>query len=123
MLENQNFAEKLAWAETDNADEVLGRFLLHFGFLSIDENKSTEENDSMFNFPILTAIDTKQPGFLTDLQALDRLSPRKNDTLHIFYVKVGQTSANEIISNVSEANLGSLAGPLKLKNTLDGLVS
>ncbi|XP_055299226.1 ral GTPase-activating protein subunit beta isoform X12 [Sitodiplosis mosellana] len=126
LLENQTVAEKMAWAETDNSDDGLGReseteappvvnefqaarlFLSHFGFLSIDEDKSTEENDSMVNFPVLTALDAKQPGFLSDLQALDRLSPRTNDTLHIFYVKVGQTSAAEIIENVSDANVASL---------------
>ncbi|XP_031623331.1 ral GTPase-activating protein subunit beta isoform X7 [Contarinia nasturtii] len=126
LLENQTVAEKLAWAETDNSDDGLNGeseidappvvnefqaarlFLSHFGFLSIDEDKSTDENDSMVDFPVLTALDTKQPGFLTDLQALDKLSPRTNDTLHIFYVKVGQSSATEIIENVSETNVASL---------------
>lgn len=126
LLENQTVLEKLAWAETDNSDDGLGReseteappvvnefqaarlFLSHFGFLSIDEEKSTDENDSMMNSPVLTALDAKQPGFLSDLQALDKLSPRTNDTLHIFYVKVGQSSATEIIENVSEANVTSL---------------
>lgn len=126
LLENQTVAEKLAWAETDNSDDGLNGeseidappvvnefqaarlFLSHFGFLSIDEDKSTDENDSMVDFPVLTALDTKQPGFLSDLQALDKLSPRTNDTLHIFYVKVGQSSAAEIIENVSEANVASL---------------
>lgn len=126
LLENQTVLEKLAWAETDNSDDGLGReseieappvvnefqaarlFLSHFGFLSIDEDKSTEQNDSMVNFPLLTALDTKQHGFLSDLQALDKLSPRTNDTLHIFYVKVGQSSASEIIDNVSESNVQSL---------------
>lgn len=126
LLENQTVLEKLAWAETDNSDDGLGReseieappivnefqaarlFLSHFGFLSIDEDKSTEQNDSMVNFPLLTALDTKQPGFLSDLQALDKLSPRTNDTLHIFYVKVAQLSAAEIIDNVSESNVQSL---------------
>lgn len=126
LLENQTVLEKFAWAETDNADDGLGRdseieappcvnefqaarlFLSHFGFLSIDQDKSTEQNDSMVNFPLLTALDAKQSGFLSDLQALDKLSPRTNDTLHIFYVKVGQSSAAEIIDNVSDVNVQSL---------------
>lgn len=127
MLENQTVLEKLAWAETDNSDESLGHaqeseapqvchefegarlFLSHFGFLSIDENKSTEATESVPSVPLLTVLDTtKQNGFLSDLQALDKLSPRTNDTLHIFYVKVGQTSAAEIIDNVSEENVSSL---------------
>lgn len=126
LLENQTVLEKLAWAETDNSDDGLGReseieappvvnefqaarlFLSHFGFLSIDEDKSTKQDDSITNFPVLTALDAKQSGFLGDLQALDKLSPRTNDTLHIFYVKVGQSSAAEIIDNVSDVNVGSL---------------
>lgn len=126
LLENQTVLEKFAWAETDNSDDGLGReseieappvvnefqaarlFLSHFGFLSIDEDKSTEQNDTMVNFPLLTALDTKQSGFLSDLQALDKLSPRTNDTLHIFYVKVGQSSAAEIVENVSDSNVQTL---------------
>lgn len=126
LLENQTVQEKLTWAVTNSSDDGLGResemdvpqcvnefqatrlFLSNFGFLSIDDDKSTEQNDSMVNIPVLTALDTKQPGFLTDLQSLDELSPRTNDTLHIFYVKVGQKSAAEIIDNVSDANVLSL---------------
>lgn len=123
LLENQTVQEKLAWAETDNSEEQAREseapevvnefqaarlFLSHFGFLSIDDNASAEPVDAMAPVPILTALDANQPGFLNDLQALDKLSPRTNDTLHIFYVKVGQTSAAEIVDNTSEENVNSL---------------
>lgn len=124
LLENQTVFEKLAWAETDNSDEQFGReseapdvvnefqaarlFLSHFGFLSIDEIKTNEQSDAMPQIPLLTALDAKQQGFLRDLHSLDKLSPRTNDTLHMFYVKVGQTTATEIIENVSEENVNSL---------------
>lgn len=126
LLENQMVLEKLAWAETDNSDDSLGHaqesepptvcnefqaarlFLSHFGFLSLDDNASNENTEAMPSIPLLTVLDTKKPGFLNDLYALDKLSPRTNDTLHAFYVKVGQTTASEIIDNVSEENVGTL---------------
>lgn len=126
LLENQTVLEKLAWAETDNSDDSLGHaqesepppvchefqaarlFLSHFGFLSMEDKNVTEKSDQMPSVPLLTVLDAKRSGFLSDLHALDKLSPRTNDTLHIFYVKVGQSSATEIIDNLSEENVGSL---------------
>lgn len=126
LLESQLVLEKLAWAETDNSDDSLGHaqesepptvcnefqaarlFLSHFGFLSMDDDPSNENIEAMPSIPLLTVLDTKKPGFLNDLHALDKLSPRTNDTLHAFYVKVGQTTANEIIDNVSDENVGTL---------------
>lgn len=126
LLENQTVCEKLAWAETDNSEDSLGHaqeseppqichefqaarlFLSHFGFLSIDEDKSIEPSESMPAAPVLTVLDTKQASFINDLQSLDKLSPRTNDTLHMFYVKIGQTTATEIIENASEENVMSL---------------
>lgn len=126
LLENQMVLEKLAWAETDNSDESLGHaqesepppvcnefqaarlFLSHFGFLSMDEQPNGENMEAMSPVPLLTVLDATKPGFLNDLQSLDKLSPRTNDTLHAFYVKVGQTTAAEIVENVSEENASSL---------------
>lgn len=105
LLENQQILEKLAWAETDNSEDSLGHaqeseppsichefqaarlFLSHFGFLSIDDEKTAEPSDTMPVGPVLTALDTKSSSFLNDLQSLDKLSPRTNDTLHMFYVR------------------------------------
>lgn len=126
LLESQMVLEKLAWAETDNSDDSLGHaqesepptvcnefqaarlFLSHFGFLSMDDDPSNGNAEAMPSIPLLTVLDAKKAGFLNDLHALDKLSPRTNDTLHAFYVKVGQTTASEIIENVSEGNVGTL---------------
>lgn len=127
LLENQTVLEKLAWAETDNSDESLGHaqesepppvchefqaarlFLSHFGLLSIEDNASQEHSDIMPSVPLLTVLDAKKSGFSSDLHALDKLSPRVNDTLHIFYVKVGQTKATDIIDNMSVENVNSVS--------------
>lgn len=126
LLENQTVFEKLGWAETDNSDDSLSHaqeseppavchefqaarlFLSHFGFLSLDDHNSDESGDAISPMPLLTVLDTKRPGFSADIAMLDKLSPRTNDTCHLFYVKVGQTSAVEIIDNMSEDNVVSL---------------
>lgn len=126
LLENQTVLEKLAWAETDNSDEILGHaqesepppvchefqaarlFLSHFGFLSMEDDTAVDKTDSMASVPLLTVLDAKRSGFLNDLHLLDKLSSRTNDTLHMFYVKVGQTNATDIIENMSEENVSTL---------------
>lgn len=126
LLENQTVFEKLGWAETDNSDESLSHaqesespsvchefqaarlFLSHFGFLSLDDQTTGENSDSMPTMPLLTVLDTKRPGFSSDLALLDKLSPRTNDTLHLFYVKIGQSNATEIIDNMSDESISSL---------------
>lgn len=126
LLENQTIFEKLAWAETESSDESLGHaqesepppvchefqaarlFLSHFGFISLDDQAANENGDMLSSMPLLTVLDAKRPGFSADLALLDKLSPRTNDTLHLFYVKVGQSSATEIIDNMSEENVLSL---------------
>lgn len=70
-------------------------FLSHFGFL----NMEPKENDDSRNGGLI-ALDPTIPGFCTDLETLDNISPRTCDTVHIFYVKTGQKSASEILSNV-----------------------
>lgn len=96
-------------------------FLSHFGFLTInnddDEQGSggggsggggvKQADDSLTTapppaVPLLTVLDTKRPGFAHDLQLLDKLSPRTNDTLHVFYVRAGQSTAAEIVENMNE---------------------
>lgn len=123
LLENQTIFEKLAWAETESSDDSLGHaqeseppsvchefqaarlFLSHFGFISMDNQATNLNSDMISSMPLLTILDTKRPGFSADLGLLDKLSPRTNDTLHLFYVKVGQSSATEIIDNMSEENV------------------
>ncbi|XP_046418146.1 ral GTPase-activating protein subunit beta isoform X4 [Neodiprion fabricii] len=70
-------------------------FLSHFGFLNLDQNDNENSTTSG-----LTALDPSMPGFCTDLESLDHTSPRTCDTVHVFYVRAGQKSAEEILSNV-----------------------
>lgn len=126
LLESQTIFEKLAWAETESSTDSLSHaqesvppaichefqaarlFLSHFGFLSIDET-DTKNNNAVEPPPLLTVLDATKPGFPSDLLTLDRLSPRSNDTLHVFYVKAGQSNAQEIVDNMSDS----------VSNTLD----
>lgn len=48
----------------------------------------------------LVMLDTSIPGFCTDLEALDSISSRTCDTVHVFYVRAGQKSVQEILTNV-----------------------
>ncbi|KYM99990.1 Ral GTPase-activating protein subunit beta [Cyphomyrmex costatus] len=70
-------------------------FLSHFGFLNMEPKENDESRNSG-----LIALDPTIPGFCTELETLDNISPRTCDTVHIFYVKAGQKSAFEILSNV-----------------------
>lgn len=70
-------------------------FLSHFGFLNMEPKENEDSRSSG-----LIALDPTIPGFCTDLETLDNISPRTCDTVHIFYVKTGQKSASEILLNV-----------------------
>ncbi len=48
----------------------------------------------------MVALESDSIGFVNDLELLDRLSPRTADTVHVYYVRSGQKSAEEIMSNV-----------------------
>lgn len=101
-------------------------FLAHFGMLSIDADAADERNDSASaarksdqgdaaemrspRAPILTVLDTKRPGFADDLQLLDKLSPRTNDTMHVFYVRAGQTTGEQIVDNMHDDRVAQLDG-------------
>lgn len=126
LLEEQLVYEKLSWAETECSPDGLGHaqesmpptvchefqaarlFLSHFGFLTIGENSQKKSSESSMLSPSLIILDTKRAGFVNDLAGLDKMSPRTCDTVHIFYVRVGQSSEQEIIDNMSEENIGSL---------------
>ncbi|PSN44105.1 Ral GTPase-activating protein subunit beta [Blattella germanica] len=68
-------------------------FLSHFGFLSADATNGNVGN-------ALIALDTSMEGFCRELEALDSISSRTCDTVHVFYVRAGQKTAEEILSNV-----------------------
>ncbi|XP_055713070.1 ral GTPase-activating protein subunit beta isoform X5 [Phlebotomus papatasi] len=121
LLENQTVYEKFAWAETDNSVDSLGHaqeavppavchefqaarlFLSHFGFLSLGENAKKESGS-----PLLMVLDAKKSGFTSEIQSLDRVSPRTYDTVYVFYVKAGQTTPIEIVDNMSGENVNGL---------------
>ncbi|XP_023171088.1 ral GTPase-activating protein subunit beta isoform X2 [Drosophila hydei] len=121
MLENQSIHEKLAWAESDNNMDSLSHaqecvpptvchefhaarlFLSHFGFLSFEIRNPNNPVESLTppQRPLIV-LDTKSSAFATDLDKLDKLSARTHDTVYCFYVKAGQTSAQQIIGNMAE---------------------
>ena len=126
LLEEQLVYEKLSWAETECSPDGLGHaqetmpptvchdfqaarlFLSHFGFLTIGENSQQKPNESSLLSPSLIVLDSNKGGFVSDLAVLDKMSPRTCDTVHIFYVRAGQSSEQDIIDNMSEENIGSL---------------
>ncbi|XP_011183884.1 ral GTPase-activating protein subunit beta isoform X14 [Zeugodacus cucurbitae] len=128
MIENQSIDEKLAWAATDNSADSLSHaqesvppsvchefqaarlFLSHFGFLTFEERNPNNPSESL-GAPAqrpLIVLDTKRSQFAQELGTLDKLSARTYDTVHVFYVKSGQTTAQEIIGNMSEEHVRTL---------------
>ncbi|KAL7044929.1 hypothetical protein ACKWTF_002104 [Chironomus riparius] len=125
LLEEQLVLEKLSWAQTECSADGLGHaqesiappvshefqaarlFLSHFGFLSFGDSSQKLKEPSMLS-PSLIVLDSKKAGFVNDLGVLDKMSPRTCDTVHIFYVRVGQTTHHEVIENMNEENIGSL---------------
>ncbi|KAM7352661.1 ral GTPase-activating protein subunit beta isoform 4-T4 [Cochliomyia hominivorax] len=128
MLENQTIQEKLAWAETDNSSDSLSHaqescpppvchefqaarlFLSHFGFLTFEERNPNSPAETLGAPPQrpLIVLDTKRTNFAAELNCLDKLSARTYDTVHVFYVKSGQTTAEEIVGNMSDENIRTL---------------
>uniref|UniRef100_A0A182JDQ4 Ral GTPase-activating protein subunit alpha/beta N-terminal domain-containing protein n=1 Tax=Anopheles atroparvus TaxID=41427 RepID=A0A182JDQ4_ANOAO len=125
LLEDQLVYEKLSWAETECSVDGLGHaqeasppsvchefqaarlFLSHFGFLTIGQNNvGGQKVDG--SAPLLTTLDTSKVEFCQDLKMLDKMSPRSCDTIHVFYVKAGQSNEAEIIGNMDPENLASI---------------
>ncbi|XP_052058888.1 ral GTPase-activating protein subunit beta-like isoform X5 [Mytilus californianus] len=73
-------------------------FLSHYGFLSLEALK---DNNNSSIPPALVMLDTTNSGLFTDLEILDTVTSRDNDTVHIFYVKSGQKNFHDIIDNVT----------------------
>jgi hypothetical protein len=127
LLEDQVVYEKFSWAQTESsADGFLGHaqeaapppichefqtarlFLSHFGLLSLGENNTAKAEEHPDRRPLLTVLNSKKPTFAADLQMLDKMSPRTCDSIHVFYVKNGQSSEREIIGNMLDENIGTL---------------
>lgn len=77
-------------------------FLSHFGFLNLESSAAATSDDlgSAGSGGGLTALDPTIAGFATDLENLDHISARTCDTVHIFYVKSGQSTPEAILANV-----------------------
>ncbi|XP_032582731.1 ral GTPase-activating protein subunit beta isoform X12 [Drosophila sechellia] len=127
LLENQSIHEKLAWAEADTSADSLSHaqecvpptvchefhaarlFLSHFGFLGFETRNPQNPAEALGN-PTqrpLIVLDTKSAAFAADLDRLDKLSARTHDSVYVFYVKNGQTSAQQIIANMGEESSAS----------------
>ncbi|KAK3769083.1 hypothetical protein RRG08_032074 [Elysia crispata] len=72
-------------------------FLSHYGLLSLEALKEPSNSSVP---PDLVMLDTTNSGLYADLEALDFIPNRDNDTVHIFYVKPGQAQPLEILTNV-----------------------
>lgn len=70
-------------------------FLSHFGFLNLENGTQNDLNTGG-----LIALDPTISGFALDLESLDHTSARTCDTVHIFYVKAGQSAPEAILANV-----------------------
>lgn len=73
--------------------------LSHLGLLSIPRM----EDESLS----LVELDSSSPIFWEELKSLDKLSARTQDTVLVYYVKNGQTSSSDILSNSLSADLPS----------------
>ncbi|KAK3862467.1 hypothetical protein Pcinc_031674 [Petrolisthes cinctipes] len=74
--------------------------LSHFGFLSLDALQESVE----CAVPSLVALDSSVAGFGRDLDALDATNTRTIDTVHVFYVRAGQSHPPDILQNVVSAS-------------------
>jgi hypothetical protein len=72
--------------------------LSHLGLLRMFEPK---ENI----IPAMVPLATDNVDFINDLEKLDRQSTRTAETVYIFYMKNGQKNPDEILRNVSNAEL------------------
>lgn len=123
LIEHQTILEQQAWKDTKNSGETLEDtpecvppphvhknqtarlFLSQFGFVSYDPEDVTKD---IPGFRQLIALDSERKSFAQDINHLDRLSPRTHDTVHVFYMKSGQRTAEEIIGNMNAENIKSL---------------
>ncbi|XP_025089592.1 ral GTPase-activating protein subunit beta-like isoform X4 [Pomacea canaliculata] len=78
-------------------------FLSHYGFLSLESLK--EPSNCVYTVPpALVMLDSSNTALFSDLESLDFIPSRDNDTVHVFYVKQNQKTAQEILNNVTSCN-------------------
>ena len=78
--------------------------LSHLGFLSIPALRAAMDSP----VPRLVVLENDSDRFLQDLESLDRISSRTQDTMLVYYVRSGQTRAEHIVANARCQDLSSL---------------
>ena len=78
--------------------------LSHLGFLSLPALRAAVDSP----VPRLVVLDNDSERFVSDLDSLDRIGSRTQDTLLVYYVRSGQSRASDIVSNVRTADLSPL---------------
>jgi len=78
--------------------------LSHLGFLSLSSLRGAMESP----VPRLVVLDNDSERFIQDLDNLDRISSRTQDTLLCYYVRSGQTRADQILANARSQDLSPL---------------
>lgn len=64
--------------------------------------------------PALVSLDSQATGFVRDLAALDASNNRSVDTVHLFYVAAGQSTPQQILSNVVRPHWFAVAESLRV---------
>merc|ERR1719410_370587 len=78
--------------------------LSHLGFLSIPALRAAMDSP----VPRLVVLENDSDRFIQDLESLDRISSRTHDTMLVYYVRSGQTRAEQIVANARCQDLSSL---------------
>ncbi|CAH1791195.1 unnamed protein product, partial [Owenia fusiformis] len=76
-------------------------FLSHYGFLSLE---SLKEPSNSSQPPSLVQLDSSHATFMSAIDSLDNIPVRTSDTVFLFYVKSGQSTAEQILENVMNQN-------------------
>jgi len=94
-----NNQEKKGYSEPEpcSSFQTTRLVLSHLGLLTIPKRENEECS--------LVELKATSPSFWEELKALDRLSTRTHDTVLVYYVKTGQSSAPDILANSLSANL------------------
>ena len=78
--------------------------LSHLGFLSLPALRAAVDSP----VPRLVVLDNDSERFVSDLDSLDRIGSRTQDTLLVYYVRSGQSRASDIVTNARSADLSPL---------------
>ena len=78
--------------------------LSHLGFLSLPALRAAVDSP----VPRLVVLDNDSERFVADLDSLDRIGSRTQDTLLVYYVRAGQSRASDIVGNARSADLSPL---------------